>query len=224
MSLTEASARIKLAWQAFADKAVKPNACPFCGHTRLWWDGCRTRSASVRTEHGTVHLTDVPCRRVVCAAPACRKSWALRPPGLSAHKHYQFDVVAAAVGAYLFRTDASQAAIAREHDCSERTVGRWVRWVSQLADPSQLQRKLLDVLDKPVLAPVRAVAALARKARTTARRKNLPRAAQVLATFEGLGAAMGLEPPGLRGVLEATLGPRSGLGTYRRPFIPEFAR
>lgn len=224
MSLTEAAARIKQTWKDFADKAIKPNACPFCGHTRLWWDGCRTRSASVRTEHGTVHLTDIPCRRVTCAAPSCRKSWTLRPPGLVPHKHYQLDVVASAVSAYLFRPNTSQAGIAQEHDCSERTVGRWLWWVSQIADPSILARKVLATVGSPVMTPMRTVENLARKARQTIRQGILPRSAQVLSALEILGTAMGLEPPGLRGVLDATLAGRSRLATYRRPIISEFAR
>lgn len=82
----------------------------------------------------------------------------------------------------------------------------------------RLGRKVLDAVGNPVLLPpARSVANLARKARNTVRQEILPRAVKLLSAFEALALALGLEPPGLRGVVEATLAGRAGLATYRRP-------
>lgn len=224
MSLIEAVNPFKSNWEAFAREVSKPLTCAFCGGQRVWWNGERLRAASVCNGAGIVHLVRIRCRRVKCGNQDCRRSWTLRPPGLAPHRHYQLCVVASALSTYLFDPKANQAAVAQAHQCSERTVGRWLRWVSQAADPAILQRKVLEALGEPVLVPVRTVANLARKARHAARLEILPRAAHVLAAFEALGAAMGLEPPGLRGVLERVLGNRSRFPTYRSPIIPEFAR
>lgn len=224
MSLIDTAKRIKQSWDTFARTAVKPATCAFCGGSRIWWDGHRTRTASVRTDDGTAHLVDVRCPRVKCADRACKKSWTLRPPGLAPHRHYQLCVVASALSRYLFGPHTTQAAVAQDHQCSERTLGRWLRWVSAVADPAILQRKLLEAVRSPILLPVREIERLARKARSTARQEVLPRAAQVLAACEALGAALGLAPPGLRGVIERALGHRTRATTYQHPTIPELAR
>lgn len=222
MSVIDAAKRLKSAWDTFVRKVEKPSACIFCGHRRVWWNGGRTRSASVRTSEGNIHLAQVRCRRVKCAD--CLRSWVLRPPGIAPHRHYQLCVVASAVSHYLFDREATQATVAQEHQCSERTVGRWMRWIARVAEPAILQRMLLEATRNPILVPFREVANLARKARNAARLEILPRAARVLAAFETLGAAMGMEPPGLRGVLDRVLGQRSRMATYRNPIIPELAR
>lgn len=224
MSLNDTVQRIKQAWDTFARAALKPSTCAFCGGTRVWWDGTRNRSATVLTEDGVAHIVNVRCRRVKCAERACQKSWTVRPPGLAPHRHYQLCVVASALSRYLFGPHTTQAAVAQDHQCSERTVGRWLRWVSGVADPAIIQRKLLEAVQAPILVPVRGIESLARKARSTARQEILPRAAQVLAEMEILGAALGLAPPGLRGVIERVLGHRTRMATYRTPLIPELAR
>lgn len=222
MSLTEAIDQLKQRWDRFFETVTRPLSCLFCKGGRILWNGSRLRSVSVRIEGRVHHLAGIRCCRVKCKD--CRKSWALRPPGLAPHRHYQLCVVASATSAYLFDPKATQAAIALEHQCSERTVGRWLRWISTAAEPTVLQLKVLEAAGEPILASDRDVANLARKARDAARREILPRAARVLAGFEALGVAMGMEPPGLRGILERFLGNRTGIATYQRPLIPEFAR
>lgn len=120
-------------------------------------------------------------------------------------------MVARAASRYLFGARASLPAIAAEHGCSPRSLGRWLGWIAGLASPAALQRRLVAALDAPLVVPMRDVAGLDRKATTPTRRRQLTRAAHVLVLLEALGSATGAEPPGLRGVLEA------------RPPFPEFA-
>lgn len=226
MNLQDVGAQLKLRWERFCESVPRPLSCLFCHGTRILWNGRRERSASVLTEYGMCHILQIPCRRVRCGSPNCQKSWSLRPPGLSPNRHYQLCAVARAVSSYLFATGATQARIAREFDCSERTVGRWVRWVGQVADPTALQGKILAAagpVQALVLAPVRAVVDLGRKARTAIRRQFVPRAAEVIAQLEALGMALGLEPPGLRSVIERFIQDRATISTYARPLIPECA-
>lgn len=224
MSLTDAAKRLKSAWKTFAREVQKPANCPFCELTKISWNGHRIRSASVMTDDGVVHLVGIECRRAKCGSRGCARSWTLLPPGLSPNRHYQLCVVASALSSYLFDKEASQAAVASAYQCSERTMGRWLRWIGAIADPSVLQRKVLEETGEPILSPLRPVENLARKALDAVRRDLLTRAAQVLVGFEALGVAMGKEPPGLRGVLERALGNRPRIATYERPLIPEFAR
>jgi hypothetical protein len=148
----------------------------------------------------------------------------VRPPGISPNRHYQLCVVAHAVSDYLFGEKSTQAKVAQEHDCSERTVGRWLRWVGAVAEPATLQREILEAADEPILSALPKVASIARKARMAVRRQIVTRAAQILSLMEALGTALGLEPPGLRGVVERVLHDRATIATYARPLIPEFAR
>ena len=55
------------------------------------------------------------------------------------HRSYQLDVVAAAVAEVCF-AGASRRAVAVRHDCSRRSVSRWVRWTAALASPADLAR------------------------------------------------------------------------------------
>jgi hypothetical protein len=132
--------------------------------------------------------------------------------------------VSAGVGEYLFAADATQEGTAARHGCSRRTLGRWIDWVARLADPSVIQERIFAAQGEPILAPLCTVASLARKARSAVKRKMLEVAALVLAHLEALAVAMGLEPPGLRGVLArvAPLGLRKS--TQVQPLLPEFAR
>jgi hypothetical protein len=213
MSLTDKAEPLKSAGNIFAQEVAKPVACIFCGSPHVRWNGKRLRSASVLSDDGVIHLIEICCRRAKCGAKDCLRGWSLRPPGLAPHKHYQLCVVASAVSSYLFAPETNQAAVAQTHECSERMMGRWLHWVSEIADPAILQRRVIEVAKEVILVPVRDVENLARKARNAIRQEILPRAAQVLASFEALGMALGLEPPGLRGVIELVLENRSRIAT-----------
>ena len=214
--------RLRELWDRFTSALVRPPGCERCSSLHVNWDGWSIRSASVLDGNKTCHVTGIRLRRAECAA--CGLRWIVRPPGIAPNRHYQLCVVASAIGAYLFDPGATQAQVADTHSCSERTLGRWLRWMAKVADPAVLQARIQTIAEAPVLVPFKAVANLARKARQAARRELLPRAAEVLAHFEALGLVMGLEPPGLRGVIEAVVGGRSGIATYAHPAIPEFVK
>lgn len=214
---------LKKTWDEFAETVARPEGCPVCG-ARVWWDGFSQRTASVRRGGKTVHVDGIRCHRARCADSGCKYRWCLFPPGLGPRRHFQACVVTDAVQEYLFSEDASQASTAERHGCSRRTLGRWLSWLAGLAEPAVIQERILDAQDQPVLAPVRAVTNLLRKACSEASRKLLETAALVLAHFEGLAMAMGLEPPGLRSVLETVAPHGARQATQSRPLLPEFAR
>jgi transposase-like protein len=168
-----------------------------------------------------VHLTDIPCRRVKCSA--CKRSWTLRPPGLLPNKHYQGCVIASAVQQHVLRGDSLEQ-VARDHGCSRRQVGRWSTLTAAMADPAVLASMLVEAVDAVVLPAKYEIAKRLQALRNETRRRVLERAAQVLALAEALASALALEPPGLRAILERFLAGRTGVGTYRRPAIPELAR
>jgi hypothetical protein len=76
------------------------------------------------------------------------------------------------------------------------------------------------LVDAPVRVGVPRVPSTGTAARV-ARRRAL---AVCLAGFEALGAALGLEPPGLRGVVTWVVAGRDRHTTLARPAIPELAR
>ena len=222
--ISQAAEALKRRWKVFYDNVAKPARCMVCSGSRIWWNGSRRRSASVLVEGEVVYVDEVTCRLVQCGHPQCGKCWALRPPGLAPHRHYQLDVVADAVGSYLFDPEASQDHVASSIGCARRTVGRWIGWVAEIADPADLLRHLVDASGIAELPAMREVAASGRKGQTTARRSLLHLAAQVLCVLEALAQALCLPPPGLQAVVEAVLADRSGATTYHAPRIREFAR
>jgi hypothetical protein len=135
MSLHNGGGKFKELCDRFFVTVKKPRCCPFCSCRRIYWNGHRERSASVMEGDCVSHFTDILCRRVKCANPACGKSWTLRPPGLVPSRHYQLCVVASAVMQFLCDPHRTLTAIARAHQCCRRTVGRWLRWI---AGPSAL--------------------------------------------------------------------------------------
>lgn len=214
-------AQVRPTWARFADEVERPARCRACAHPRVHWDGFAERTATVHADDRTVHVTGIRCRRVRCAA--CGKSWQLRPAGLVPRRHYQLCVVAEAASQHLFAGDA-QERVAAGRGCSRRTVGRWLRWIAECADPAALGARLLAAVGAPVLPRLRALAPRLRALRDGARRALLERAAAVLELLEALALAWGLEPPGLRGVVEHVLRGRDGIPSYRAPLFPELAR
>lgn len=223
MNLEERAQHLRQGWEQFRLSVARPQACISCGHQgRICWDGNGLRGASVLVDGQMVHVTGMRYRRVTCRS--CGEGWALLPPGMIPSKHYQPCVVASATSRYLFDEGASQDEIAAAHGCSRRTVGRWLRWVAGLAATAVLASMILAANGEVVLPGLRRVAALARKARSAATRAMLERAAEILGLMEALGSAWGLEPPGLRSVLERVLGGRADLATHADPLIPDLAR
>jgi hypothetical protein len=214
--------QLKLSWQRFYETVARPARCLHCAHRRVNWNGSRTRTASVKSGRQVVYVRDIHLRRVKCAA--CERSWTLHPPGMTPRRHFQLCVIADGAARYLFDVDESLARIAAAIGCCRRTVSRWLDWIAGLIDPAELAGLVVHHADAVILAAVRPVADLTRKALSEGRRQLLCRAAQVLGQLEVLAMAWGLEPPGLASVVEAVVGGRDGLTTYRAPALPEFAR
>jgi hypothetical protein len=206
----------------FYERMPLPPRCVWCFGTRLGpKDNNVPRSASFLVDGEVVFVADLPGRRVRCLD--CNRSWRHRPPGLIPRRHYQLCIVADGTGAYLFEEDATIEGVAERCCCSRWTVARWPAWLGWLASPADLQARLVELADAPILAPLRPVADLARKARRAARRLALALAAEVLCLLEAVAQVAGLEPPGLRAVVEAVVDDRDRVTTYAFPGIPEFA-
>ncbi len=215
------AAKILRGFVEFFHTAPLPDACVYCEDDHVVRNGSATRSASFLVDGEVLFLPEIPCRRVRCQT--CKHSWRQRPPGLMPHRHYQPCVVAEGASRHLFDSAATLEATARRCGCSRWTVSRWLGWLGGIASAADLQARLVEVTGAPVVGLVCGVAALGSKAATEAGRQVLTRAAQVLCLLEALGAALGLEPPGLRSVLLRVIGDRARHTTYASPRIPEFA-
>jgi len=139
----------------------------------------------------TVFVSDVPVRRLQCAA--CRTRWSHQPEGGTGRVHYQACVVSRAVARAVLDAAAPRADIARDHGCHRRTLGRWIARVAAIAEPASLSRVLLTAADAPVL-PTLPVSRPSRSARLVALGT---RAVAVLVLLEALASLHGLEPPAL---------------------------
>lgn len=223
MKITEIVDGLKGRWKRFTEEVQKPAECIFCAGLSIWWNGKRTRSASLLVEGVAVYLSDVLCRRVKCGTPACHKSWTLRPPGLFPQRHYQLCMTALGLSDYLFNPASSLDKVAEACTCSERTVRRWVNWTACVTDPQALERRILESVGSPILAPLRAISERFQRYCSGQKQGTLSRAGQNLCLLEALGQARGCEPPGHRGVLTAVVANRYRLTTYRVPIIPDFA-
>jgi hypothetical protein len=103
-------------------------------------------------DQGVRRVIDVLRRRARCSDQRCvTGSWTIYPRGVYPHRSYQLCVVAAAVAEVCF-AGGRRRAVAARHDCSRRSVSRWVRWTAQLASPEDLGR-LCARLDPEGLPP-----------------------------------------------------------------------
>ncbi|MFH1627256.1 MAG: hypothetical protein ABIE47_00850 [Pseudomonadota bacterium] len=218
MSLHKGSEKFKEQWDHFFETVKKPCRCLFCQGRRIYWNGHRERSASVLEGDRVSYFTDILCRRVKCANPACKKSWTLRPPGLMPRRHYQLCVVARATTQFLFQPHRTLTSVASAHQCCRRTVGRWLHWIAGIAKPSALIRRLCAVLAREAFA----TGDNSQVGGTT--RKVFQRTARVFCLLEALGTAYGYPYPAFRGLIEAAINNRDCITTYRFPAIPELAR
>jgi hypothetical protein len=217
----EAAQHILCAFEDFCRLAPLPACCIYCGENRVRLKEIVYRTASLLIAGVVLFLAGVPCRRVHCLD--CHRSWRQRPPGIVSHRHYQLCVVAKGSSTYLFEPGATLERVATACCCSRWTLVRWVRWIAGLARPEDLQARIVEHADAPLLVPVRGVADLERKSKPGPGRVLLVTAARVLSLLEALALVVSLEPPGLRSVVAAVIGDRPGRTTYARPMIPEFA-
>ncbi len=219
MSLGQAPEWFRSKWTDFSKTVKRPEACVYCGHPVLWWNGTRERSATVLVDGVIAFLVGICCPRVKCGNKACQRSWTLRPEGLTPCRQYQLSMVAHGMSEHLFE-GTSLESVAESLTCSRRTVSRWLRWMAEVAEPSALCRELMNVCDAVVLPKVeKLVGAAWSRMRALARR-----AVENLSLLEVLGAAQGMTPPGLACVVERAIANRDRVTTYRSPIIPDLAR
>jgi hypothetical protein len=117
----------------------------------------------------------------------------------------------------------SLTSVADEHQCSRRTVGRWLNWIAEIADPLDLIHRLFSLCKEAALVTEFKISEMIRKA-VNRGKKVFQRTANNFYLLEALGKAYGYEPPGFRGVIETAIANRDRITTYRCPFIPELAR
>lgn len=154
----------------------------------MWRNGIRRRKATVLDGDRVLYVSDVPVRRLRCGC--CGARWSRAPERIESRGHYQACVVARAVTQVV--VGGGPSAVAREHACDRRTLGRWIARVAT-ADPARLSRVLVQAADQPVL-PTLPTPRTSRSARLTALGT---RALAALALLEALASLHGLPPPGL---------------------------
>ncbi len=222
MTLQQLAAQLKQEIVAAVERWSLPVQCPRChGSRQSWKDRSRLRSLSAWRGGSMAYVDEAPVGRVKCLD--CGKCWTLQAPGVLPRKHYQPCVVAEAVSRVLYEPGASQRQVAAEMGCSRRQVGRWLDWVSSMVSPDDLQARVVEEADAPVVVDQPPLARRCRQAYTSARQVVLERAARVLALLEVLGCVWGLEPPGLRGVLVHLSEGWRALSPYAAPAIPILA-
>jgi hypothetical protein len=178
--------------QALCD--APPGTCPQCTSVRVWSNGTRARSASLRFSR-TAYVPELSQRRLYCRA--CRFRWTRRPPELAPRVHFQA-CVASHVVESLAAGDGTATSLAREHGCHRRTIGRLVARVAGVAEPAELAAEIARTVDEPVLPAPAEVPQIAERARTEQGHSRLRRAVWVLALVEVLATLRAGEPPALR--------------------------
>ena len=134
-----------------SEYTTRPAPCRECG-SPAWWNGTRV-VAPVRQEGDRiVHKPDTIRRRARCSCKGCSTgSWTVYEECDYPHRVFQLDVVFAAV-CMIPAVDATLSAVAEAYRCSRDSVRRWLRWVSALAEPRDLER-LCSRLDSDGLPP-----------------------------------------------------------------------
>lgn len=176
-------------WQQALDRR---GPCVACASLRVWHNGIRRRTATVRVEDRSEFFSDVPVRRLRCGD--CGHRFSQAPEGVVTRGHYQPCVVAEAVVRDVVDPKATTTGVAKQHGCHRRTIGRWVARVAATFDPAQLGQRLLVESAVPVIpaAPV-----TVRRRRSSSWQAVGVRAVWVLALLEALATWQGLAPPGL---------------------------
>lgn len=118
----------------------RPALCRGCG-ARAWWNGSRKVSAVRKIGEQIQYVAEIVRRRARCSLwKSCPlRSWTVYEQDSYPHRVFGLAVVGCAVSMVVFG-NATHSAAALVHQCSRRTVGRWKRWVGELADPDELER------------------------------------------------------------------------------------
>lgn len=149
------------------------------------------RRACFDGEH-VAYVANIPARRFKCGS--CHARWTRAPERVPSRAHYQPCVVAHAVAEAVLCDGGSLTSAALTHDCSQRSLGRWVERVASLAEPAALARELVAEAEVPVMpAPPVPMSAPS----STPVRAFGARAVWILALLDALASLRGLEPPGL---------------------------
>ncbi len=219
MIISNEQAKLKQYFNEWYNKVKNPDKCLFCEGHKIWKNGNNIRTATLIYMGIIIFVDDLVCPRFKCSL--CRKSWQLRPPEIVPHKHFQMCIISQAISHYLFEDDSTLKKEARNHKCSQRTVARWICWLSTIAKPSVLQKHIVEAVgaiipNAPILRNFlhRSCGKLDEK---------LNRVAEILSLLEVLASAWKLEPPGLRAVFNKIVGEHVHVSTYAQPIIPELA-
>lgn len=116
---------------------LRPDPCRVCG-APAWWNGSRVVAAVVCGLVATVEYVAAQVRRRArCSDRHCPSgSWTVYPVGAYPHRTFQLDVVSSAVAQVAAGENRREAA--ERHQCSRRSVARWLRWCTDLVSPEQL--------------------------------------------------------------------------------------
>jgi hypothetical protein len=166
--------------------------CVQCDSERVWYNGIRLRTATLRDGEQTVFVADIPVRRLLCGD--CSARFSHTPQGVPTRAHFQPCVVAEAVVTDVLSPQVCDATVAKEHGCHRRTLLRWMERVATVAEPAELMRLLLQESETPV---VPAPPLWVRPRRSAALLALCQRAVFVLSLLEALSSLFGLCPPGL---------------------------
>jgi len=136
----------------------RPGPCPRCG-APAWWDGTRLVAQMVISTLGAVaRMALVVRRRGRCSQASCTMaSWTVYEVGGYPHRTFTLAVTAAAVAMLATSETVTLTAVAQQHGCDRRTVGRWVGWVMRLYVTATVVRACwqLDPTGVPPPAPPR---------------------------------------------------------------------
>ena len=166
--------------------------CLLCASERVWYNGIRLRTASLRDGDKTVFVAEIPVRRLFCGD--CSARWSHAPEGIATRAHYQPCVVAEAVVTAVLEEQVCDATVAQEHGCHRRSVLRFVERVAHVAEPAELMSLVLLVSGVPVLPSPPPVV---RPRRSAALMALGQRAVCVLGLLEVLSSLFELSPTGL---------------------------
>lgn len=101
--------------------AMRPDICPHCGKSGLWFHGFYYRIADY-TNTGSSSLNPIPIPRFYCHH--CRKTCSVLPECIPPHRHYPWSIQQEALEDVL--QGKSYHSISRSRRPSRRSISRWI--------------------------------------------------------------------------------------------------
>jgi transposase-like protein len=200
----------------WAEQLEERPACPHGCPGRVWHNGHRLRSATIREDEQSVFVPEAPERQKRCSV--CHASWTHRPEGITSRAHYQPCVVSHALGELGRDAGATTSTLAGEIGCVPSTLRRWAARVAALAEPAALASAIVEQAGEPVLPAV--PTELASPQRSARLRALFVRALAVLVLLEALASLRGLAPPALAHAPKLLPANAAGLGFVGDPPRP----